>query len=303
MEDKNNSEYYGNKKNVTVTEVAYGNTGHTPLTSVTPGKTWSFTLNNFTNDDVELLEKWSDDVNRMLISIETGESGTPHLQGFITFKTSKRLAGLKKLHAKAHWEKKIASDCYLYPRKFDSKVIIDINNDKQGQRSDLVRVAEQLKTKAISEVAIENPVEYIKFNRGMEKLKHIYNKKEKKEKPRVIYIWGPPGSGKTRKVYEENENAWFSNGDLKWFDDYEGQEVVCFDDLRGSNCRFSYLLRLLDRYPMNVEIKGGHANWNPKTIYITSCYPPDKLYSEELFDDENKIEQLLRRIDEIIHLE
>lgn len=58
-------------------------------------------------------------------------------------------------------------------------------------------------------------------------------------------------------AYEEvnHFNIFFINppnakGGQLWFDGYCGQEVVVFDDFRPWWCRFDYLLRLLDRYPM-----------------------------------------------------
>jgi len=71
-----------------------------------------------------------------------------------------------------------------------------------------------------------------------------------------------------------------------------------FDDFRGDFCTFHYLLRVLDRYPMRVEVKGSSREFNSKRIYITSCYPPTEIYNKS---DED-VKQLIRRIDEIIFL-
>lgn len=43
------------------------------------------------------------------------------------------------------------------------------------------------------------------------------------------------------------------------------------DDYRGCLPR-QLLLRLLDRYPLVVETKGGHVTWAPDCIWITSNY-------------------------------
>ena len=50
-------------------------------------------------------------------------------------------------------------------------------------------------------------------------------------------------------------------------------------------------LRLTDRYPMRVPIKGGFVDWVPVRIWITANYGPDILY--------NRDPAVLRRIDEI----
>jgi len=85
---------------------------------------------------------------------------------------------------------------------------------------------------------------------------------------------------------------------LQWWDGYDNQDAVLFDDFRGDFCTFHYLLRVLDRYPMRVEVKGSSREFNSKRIYITSCYPPTEIYNKS---DED-VKQLIRRIDEIIFL-
>ena len=85
---------------------------------------------------------------------------------------------------------------------------------------------------------------------------------------------------------------WKSCGD-KWWDDYDFQEVVIIDEYYGW-LPYSYLLRLLDRYPLNVESKGGMLNFNPKQVWICSNNSIDDWYkwSEKLM-----LEPLMRRVD------
>lgn len=45
---------------------------------------------------------------------------------------------------------------------------------------------------------------------------------------------------------------------------------MVFDDFRPWWCQFSYLLRLLDRYPIRVQVKGGYVNFVPEEIIITT---------------------------------
>ena len=61
------------------------------------GKNWVFTLNNYTDEDVSRLRRLADSVKYLLFGRETGESGTPHLQGMVLFSTTKRFGAVKGL--------------------------------------------------------------------------------------------------------------------------------------------------------------------------------------------------------------
>nr|WQA30167.1 MAG: rep protein [Cressdnaviricota sp.] len=82
----------------------------------------------------------------------------------------------------------------------------------------------------------------------------------------------------------------------KWFEGYDAHEDVIIDDFREGWCPFPTLLRLLDRYPYRIEVKGASRQFLAKRIFITSCHPPDKVYNN--IRDEDML-QLGRRIDMI----
>lgn len=81
-----------------------GNTKPSPK-QCSPAKRWCFTLNNYTKEDlssiVPVLSKYCD---KYLVAKEVGESGTPHLQGFINFKTKARPKSVFCFNEKFHWE-------------------------------------------------------------------------------------------------------------------------------------------------------------------------------------------------------
>lgn len=68
-------------------------------------KTWCFTLNNWTQPELDSIMNWDNTlISRSVFGRETGQSGTHHLQGYVTFRSSQRLSSLKKLLPRAHWE-------------------------------------------------------------------------------------------------------------------------------------------------------------------------------------------------------
>lgn len=114
-------------------------------------RNWIFTINNpefnflplqFVNEDEFVV--WQ---------LETGECGTPHLQGYLEFKEPKRLAGMKKLCQTAHWEVRNGSQQQAvdYCTKDDTRsdgpwCFGDLK--AQGQRTDLEDMRTMMKSGA-----------------------------------------------------------------------------------------------------------------------------------------------------------
>jgi len=81
-----------------------GNTKTKPQDS--PVKKWIFTLNNFTKVEYnDIISNFSSNSSRYSIGIETGESGTIHLQGYVELKVKKRFSYFKKIMPRAHLQK------------------------------------------------------------------------------------------------------------------------------------------------------------------------------------------------------
>lgn len=80
-----------------------------------------FTINN--PADVQLPATWPG-VKWLTWQEESGESNTPHLQGYVVFDTNKRLSVLKaKYDATAHWERRMGShvEAKTYCNKLDTR--------------------------------------------------------------------------------------------------------------------------------------------------------------------------------------
>lgn len=95
-------------KNLEQVEILEGNSRPTKI-QCTQSKKWVFTVNNYTETELEHLEQvFTDHDLAYMFSREMGEQGTPHLQGFLTAKKRMRPSELKftMFHwSRVHWDK------------------------------------------------------------------------------------------------------------------------------------------------------------------------------------------------------
>jgi len=75
-------------------------------------------LNNYAKSDFAHFHDTPDRAY-VIIGKEVGESGTPYLQGYITFHKNKRLSPVKIIHPRAHWEtaRESTDECIKYCSK------------------------------------------------------------------------------------------------------------------------------------------------------------------------------------------
>jgi len=110
----------------------------------------------------------------------------------------------------------------------------------------------------------------------------------------VVHVfWGPTGTGKSRRAWDEATlDAYPKDPRTKFWDGYNGQENVVIDEFRGS-IDIAHLLRWFDRYPVIVEIKGSSVVLTAKNFWITSNLSPDVWFPE---CDSETLSALRRRL-------
>lgn len=203
----------------------------------------------------------------------------------MTLGSLKRLKGL----ARAHLEKAkgTAAQNLEYCSKEDRNPMVVGEPMRQGSRTDLLELKQDIDEGAPELTLWEKDFPtMVRYYRAMNHYRSL------RAQPRhwvteVIVLVGPTGCGKTKWVFDmcedERLSLWtYSSGG--WFDGYDGQDVALFDDFYGvdSSIPWDLLLKLCDRYPMKVPVKGGFREWCPKKVVITSNSPVEEWYPRQI---------------------
>lgn len=267
---------------------------------------WCFTLNNWNVDHEDTLKTVP--YLYLVYGKESSISGTPHLQGFITFKGNKRLSALKKLLPTAHWEiaqgtsSQAADYCKKGQQSHDEWKELGtegpnygLNADvyeqgdvpSQGKRNDLDQATSMIKEgSTLKRVAEEHPSVYAKFHKGLHALKSVLQDPSESEEVRGIWIHGPPGVGKSyavRKVLAPDTDLYIKSQN-KWWDNYQGEEFVLIDDFDVQGETLGHHMKLwADRYKATGEVKGSSVSLRHKWLFITSNYEPCTIWAAEKY--------------------
>lgn len=273
-------------------------------------KHWCVTINNYSDELLQFLQGWGDsmppEVSYFVFGQEVGDSGTRHLQGFVSFHKKLRITGIRKIFKTRQFYaaamRGTPEEAATYCKKDGNYFSGGSLPKGRGSRSDLDAIAERIRNgDSQLEIATDHFAKWCQYGKRFEAYRQLLVK-PRTEPPRCFYLFGSTGTGKTRAAYHFYPDLYRTPDPfLRWFDGYRGQECVLIDDFRGkkdnsqSECAFGWILQLLDRYSMQVPVKGGYVQWAPRTIIVTS-----NLAVEELFPDIDSA-PLRRRFTRIEH--
>lgn len=122
--------------------------------------------------------------------------------------------------------------------------------------------------------------------------------------PVISIYWGDSGTGKTKKALSEEPDAYIltkphSNGCV-WFDGYYDQKCIIFDEFYGW-VPYDLLLRILDRYPLRLQIKGGDVQLQATKFIFTSNKEWREWYPN--VDNLSALERRIREFGSVTHFD
>lgn len=290
-------------------------------------------MNNYTTTEVKLIrETMEKDAVYGVFGFEKAPTtGTPHLQGYIRFKSPRHPTALHKLKGFSratflYCEKsEIANVRYckkvdtkdpdmpnpweeFHPENLDAP---DAAPNKVKLREVCVSVREGGMS-AIEQLIRDQPEFYVRHHRGLLALAHAcLPRRQMADPPTCVYAYGDPGSGKStfiHKLAEEEAAAsgrsiWYWGAEFPWGDGYDGSEIVVIDDFRDKDFKgvpipINFITRVIDKFELKIQTKGGHCQMNGKSFYLSSVMHPGDLFGASTVDP---VAQFLRRITSLYH--
>nr|QJI53723.1 MAG: replication-associated protein [Cressdnaviricota sp.] len=211
-------------------------------------------------------------------------TGRRHWQGYVHLPNGKTDTAMRKLMGGRHVEAcrgTMEENINYCTKEGTNEIAIEEGvRPAQGHRSDLESIREMIE-KNVGEVEIAD----MYFGKWCQYRRAFSDYRALKEPKRdwvteIRYLWGESGSGKSRAAIEAG--AVMVNWTGQFVLGYNGEDVVCFDDVDqhtfGSELGRQMLLQMTDRYAMSVNVKGAERNWKPRVIYFTSNTKPEDCY-------------------------
>ncbi len=254
---------------------------------------WCFTICNYTDADLAAVTS-EQNYTALVYQFEVcPDTGTPHIQGYVELSRSARAGNVCRLlggRASVYVRLGSQTDAVTYVTKRETRASGESGPFRLGclkqdspESSDAFtsfRMALESQESMPIIAATHFPL-MMKYRNSAIWYRNLTPRKRDWEVT-VTVLYGDTGSGKTRKARELLPNAyWLSPPNVRrgpiWFTDYNGEEDIIIDDFYGE-MRYPQLLRLLDRYQMQVHVHGGFVPFLGRRFVITSNIHPSNWY-------------------------
>lgn len=266
----------------------------------TQNRRWVFTLNNYTPEEECGVQTWVSacGARYVVYGRERGESDTPHLQGYAVFSGMKRLTAMKALPGGSRMHFEIARGTNEQARDYCKKdgdvweagdMPLPSGKAEQQRWKDAVSAAKNGKFEDVPDDI------FMRYYRTLKEIRKDHMSKPD-DAPSVtgVWIWGPPGTGKSHKARADYPGAYLKMQN-KWWDGYQEEKYVILDDFDSKELGH-HLKIWCDKYSFLAETKGGAVHIRPEKIIITSNYSPKGLGWD------SEMEAAITRRCEVIHM-
>lgn len=208
-------------------------------------------------------------------------------------------------YCKKDYEGKLPDDG---PFEYGTKATTD--GSTGGRNLSLTNAVKVTQEKGVNSLITEDPVAFVKWHKGLRELEYTMKLLDAGKKDRyleVMVFFGEPGSGKTMTAFDfcrkSNLDYYIlcppDRNQTIWFNGYNGQQALIIDEMNGNWISWTMILRMLDKYPLQLQQKGS-MTWAQWTyVILTSNAHPKDWYPTYAGGQDSYA--LQRRITKIIH--
>lgn len=261
-------------------------------------RAWCFTINGQRIHDVaEEIHKTFQraveckELRYAIFQLEYGEETKRiHIQGYAEFPRPIRRSGALRIIGRgAHVERRRGTRAQArdYCRKRQGHVAGPYEFGSweaggQGKRTDGRAVLDRIKAGAnLRDLLDFKPGYFIRYTNGIKTAIGLQGGPNRDGVTCTVLI-GPTGTGKSHRAFQELPEAYVWDGG-KWWDNYDGQRDVIVDDFCDETDRkrmvpLNELLKILDKYRYQCQVKGGYVWLKATRFIITSNVEVDNWY-------------------------
>lgn len=283
---------------------------------------WVFTLNSPSVDEYRLIRDFIDCKCKWgVIGMEFVTR--PHLQGGFRLKDAVTRSALSKKPAFRHCWLGVARGTEEHVKNYSVKQghFVEFHPEAysagQGTRTDIDSAVSRVRDEGmagLSSLIAENPMFYVRYHSGLEKLaSRALAKRKLSEPPEVVWFMGMSGHGKTYQAHKAAVAACeaispgvsyyeWNTDNFPWFGGYSGEKVMLLNEFRSSNSRgmkipMQTFCKMWDVLSFACEQKNGEVQLQCSKFFITCTQHPSCMYTDTAAEP---IAQFLRRITKVI---
>ncbi len=270
-------------------------------------KGWLLTYPQNDAPKEELLQKLIDlGAIEAVVCEEKHEDGSPHLHAFAKFDPGFKCNDAPRIFnllekTGSYEPARSWKACAEYVQKDGNYVTHNLDIESAQQKKS--KRNRELIERPISELVEDGTISILQAPQ-LKKAKLVYEECKNNTfnvdptQKRGLWIYGPPGVGKSYKARTEYPDLYIKSQN-KWWDGYTGQKNVLIDDFdKQGSCLSHYIKIWSDVYQTTGEVKGGTVNLNYNKLIITSNYHPS-----EIFEEDNILLAAITRRFEIINID
>lgn len=281
---------------------------------------WQITLNNpqpkgYTHEKIKAELHALKSLKYYCMSDEIGNTHHTHI--YVCFSSPVRFSTLKNHFPQAHLEKAYGSSNenrdYIFK---DGKWVNDkkketnladtheewgtLPEERQGARNDYAELYELIQEGKSNFAIIDEKPDFINQLERIDRVRQIVQEEAFKEIFRnlsVSYFYGETGSGKTRSVMEKfgYSNVYRVTNYKHPFDQYQGQDVIVFEEFQSS-LPINQMLIYLDGYPIALPCRYADKIACYTKVYILSNIDIREQYTDIQHHNQETWKAFLRRI-------